>query len=126
MALPDHGLVLVALGPGVGQPCLVPSDISASYYRKGYPAFTGDGGITEALGGMGGGGDAGVGDGPAKAMLPLQDWTPGSLSSVSGPVTHRMVAEECDTLVREKHQASPPKWPKKKRSSGQCQPSMEG
>ena len=62
---------------------------------------------------MGGGGDAGVGDGPAKAMPPLQDWTPGSLSSVSGPVTHRMVAEECDTLVREKHQASTPKWPKK-------------
>ena len=47
----------------------------------------------------------------AEAMRPLRDRTPSSSSSVAGPVTHRLVAEACDTLVREKHQASPPEWP---------------
>ena len=47
----------------------------------------------------------------AEAMRPIRDRAVASMSSTRGPVTKQMVAEACDTLVREKHPASPPEWP---------------
>ena len=77
----------------MGQPC--------------HPAFPGNGGITEAAETL----EQVMGQhNVAEAMRPLLDQTPGSSSSVTGPVTLRMGAEACDNLVREKHSASPPKW----------------
>ena len=48
----------------------------------------------------------------AEAMRPIRDRAVASSSSAAGPVTKQMVAEACDTLIREKHPASPPEWPK--------------
>ena len=44
----------------------------------------------------------------AEAIRPIKDWAVASSSSAAGPVTERMVAEACDTLIREKHPASQP------------------
>ena len=43
----------------------------------------------------------------AAAIRPIKHWAVASSSSAQ-----RMVAEACDTLIREKHPASPPEWPK--------------
>ena len=48
----------------------------------------------------------------AAAIRPIKDRAVASSSSATDPITQRMVAEVCGTLIREKHQASPPKWPK--------------
>ena len=48
----------------------------------------------------------------AAAIRPIKDRAVASSSSTAGQVTQRMVAEACDTLIREKHLASPPEWPK--------------
>ena len=45
-------------------------------------------------------------------MRPIRDRAVASSSSAEGPVTKQIVAEACDTLIREKHPASPPEWPK--------------
>ena len=67
----------------MGQPC--------------HPAFPGNGGITEAAETL----EQVMGQhNVAEAMRPLLDQTPGSSSSVTGPVTLRMGAEACDNLVR--------------------------
>ena len=48
----------------------------------------------------------------AAAIRPIKDRAIASSSSATGPITQRMVAEACDTLIREKHPASLPEWPK--------------
>ena len=48
----------------------------------------------------------------AAAIQPIKDRVVASSLSAAGPVIQRMVAEACDTLIREKHRASPPEWPK--------------
>ena len=47
----------------------------------------------------------------AAAIRPIKDRVVASSSSAMDPITQRMVAEACDTLIREKHPASPPEWP---------------
>ena len=47
----------------------------------------------------------------AAAIRPIKDWTIASSSSAEKPITQEMVAEACDTLVRERHPASLPVWP---------------
>ena len=48
----------------------------------------------------------------AEAMRPIKDRVVALSSSAAGPVTKQMVAEASDTLIQEKHPASPPEWPK--------------
>ena len=48
----------------------------------------------------------------AAAIRPIKDRTIATSSSAAKPITQEMVAEACDTLVRERHPASPPVWPK--------------
>ena len=47
----------------------------------------------------------------AAAIRPIKDRAVASSSSATEPITQEMVAEACDTLVRERHPASPPVWP---------------
>ena len=47
----------------------------------------------------------------AAAIRPIKDRTIASSSSAEKPITQERVAEACDTLVRERHPASPPVWP---------------
>ena len=47
----------------------------------------------------------------AGAIRPIKDRAVASSSSATEPITQEMVAEACDTLVRERHPASPPVWP---------------
>ena len=47
----------------------------------------------------------------AAAIRPIKDRAVASLSSATEPITQKMVAEACDTLIREKHPASSPEWP---------------
>ena len=47
----------------------------------------------------------------AAAIRPIKDRAVASSSSATEPITQEMVAEACDTLIREKHPASPPVWP---------------
>ena len=47
----------------------------------------------------------------AEAIRPIKERTIASSSSAEKPITQEMVAEACDTLVRERHPASPPVWP---------------
>ena len=47
----------------------------------------------------------------AGPIRPIKDRAVASSSSAAEPITQEMVAEVCDTLVRERHPASPPVWP---------------
>ena len=47
----------------------------------------------------------------AAAIRPIKDRAVASSSSATEPIIQEMVAEACDTLVRERHPASPPVWP---------------
>ena len=47
----------------------------------------------------------------AEAIRPIKDRAIASSSSAEKPITQKMVAEACDTLVRERHPASQPVWP---------------
>ena len=47
----------------------------------------------------------------AEAIRPIKERAVASSSSAERAITQEMVAEACDTLVREKHPASPPVWP---------------
>ena len=47
----------------------------------------------------------------AVAIRPIKDRAVASSSSATEPITQEMVAESCNTLVRERHPASPPMWP---------------
>ena len=42
---------------------------------------------------------------------PIKERAVASSSSAERAITQEMVAEACDTLVRERHPASPPVWP---------------
>ena len=47
----------------------------------------------------------------AAAIRPIKDRAIASSSSAAEPITQEMVAKACDTLVRERHPASPTVWP---------------
>ena len=47
----------------------------------------------------------------AEAMRPIKDRAVASSSSTARSVTEQMMAEACETIVRERHPASPPEWP---------------
>ena len=47
----------------------------------------------------------------AEAIRPIKDQTIASSSSAEKSITQEIVAEASDTLVRERHPASPPMWP---------------
>ena len=47
----------------------------------------------------------------AAAIRPIKDRAVPSSSSAAEPITQKMVAKACDTLVRERQPASPPVWP---------------
>ena len=47
----------------------------------------------------------------AAAIRPIKDRAIASSSSAAEPIPQEMVAKACDTLVRERHPASPPMWP---------------
>ena len=47
----------------------------------------------------------------AEAIRPIKEQTIASSSSAEKTITQEMVAEACDTLVREMHPASLPVWP---------------
>ena len=47
----------------------------------------------------------------AEAIRPIKERAVASSSSAEKSITQEMVAEACDTLVRERHPASPPVWP---------------
>ena len=82
---------------------VVPGDIVTSHSGTRHPSPWRFRGILEVTGRTSGGGEA---------MRPIKDRAVVSLSSAAGPVTKQMVVEACDTLIREKHPASPPEWPK--------------
>ena len=48
----------------------------------------------------------------AEAIRPIKERAVSSSSSAGRSITQEMVAEACDTLVSERHPASPPVWPK--------------
>ena len=47
----------------------------------------------------------------AEAIRPIKERAVASSSSAGKSITQEMVAEACDTLVRERHPASQPVWP---------------
>ena len=47
----------------------------------------------------------------AEAIRPIRERAVASSSSAERAITQEMLAEACDTLVRERHTASPPVWP---------------
>ena len=47
----------------------------------------------------------------AEAIRPIRERTVALSSSAERAITQEMVAEACDTLVRERYPASPPVWP---------------
>ena len=47
----------------------------------------------------------------AEAIRPIRERAVASSSSAERAITREMVAEACDTLVRERHPAFPPVWP---------------
>ena len=52
----------------------------------------------------------------AEAIRPIRERAVASSSSAGGTITQEMVAETCDTLIQERHPASPPVWPESSRS----------
>ena len=58
----------------------------------------------------------------AEAIRPIKDRTIASSSSAEKPITQEMVAEACNTLVRERHPDSPPVWPEGSEIPAQSDP----
>ena len=58
----------------------------------------------------------------AAAIRPIKDRAVASSSSATEPITQEMVAEACNTLVRERHPASPPVWPEGSKPPPRCDP----
>ena len=54
----------------------------------------------------------------AAAIRPIKDRAVASSSSTTERITQEMVAEASDTLVRERHPASPPVWPEQEEVMG--------
>ena len=61
----------------------------------------------------------------AEAIRPIRERAVASSSSAGRTITREMVAEACDTLVQERHPASPPVWPESDRSPTEDQPVEE-
>ena len=61
----------------------------------------------------------------AEAIRPIRERAVASSSSAGRTITREMVAEACDTLVQERHPASPPVWPDSDRSPTEDQPVEE-
>ena len=57
----------------------------------------------------------------AEAIRPIKERAVASSSSAEKSIMQEMVAEACDTLVRERHPASPPVWPESSRIPAQSQ-----
>ena len=62
----------------------------------------------------------------AEAIRPLRERAVTSSSSAERAITQEMVAEACDTLVRERHPASPPVWPESSGIPAESQPARTG
>ena len=62
----------------------------------------------------------------AEAIRPIRERAVASSSSAGGTITQEMVAEACDTLIQERHPASPPVWPESSRSPTENQPAGMG
>ena len=62
----------------------------------------------------------------AEAIRPIRERAVASSSSAGGTITQEMVAEACDTLIQERHPASPPVWPESSRSPTENQPAGKG
>ena len=62
----------------------------------------------------------------AEAIRPIRERAVASSSSAERAITQEMVAEACDTLVRERHPASPPVWPESSGIPAESQPARTG
>ena len=62
----------------------------------------------------------------AEAIRPIKERTVASSSSAEKPITQEMMAEACDTLVRERHPASSPVWPEGSGIPAQSEPERTG
>ena len=62
----------------------------------------------------------------AEAIRPIRKRAVASSSSAETTITREMVAEACDTLIQERHPASPPVWPESSRSPAENQPAGTG
>ena len=62
----------------------------------------------------------------AEAIRPIRKRAVASSSSAETTITREMVAEACNTLIQERHPASPPVWPESSRSPAENQPAGTG
>ena len=62
----------------------------------------------------------------AEAIRPIRQRAVASSSSAERAITREMVAEACDTLIKERHPASPPVWPKSSGIPTESQPARTG
>ena len=62
----------------------------------------------------------------AEAIQPIRERAVASSSSAKRAITQEMVAEACDTHVRERHPASPPVWPESSGIPAESQPARTG
>ena len=62
----------------------------------------------------------------AEAIRPIKERAVASSSSAEKSITQETVAEACDTLVRERHPASPPVWPEGSGIPAQSEPERSG
>ena len=62
----------------------------------------------------------------AEAIRPIRERAVASSSSAERAITREMVADACDTLVRERHPASPPVWPESSGIPTESQPARTG
>ena len=62
----------------------------------------------------------------AEAIRPIRERAVASSSSAERAITQEMVAEACNTLVREGHPASPPVWPESSGIPTESQPARTG
>ena len=62
----------------------------------------------------------------AEAIGPIRERAVASSSSAERAITREMVAEACDTLVKERHPASPPVWPESSGIPTDSQPARAG
>ena len=60
-----------------------------------------------------------------EAIRPIRERAVAWSSSAGGTITREMVAEACDTLVQERHPASPPVWPESNRGPMENQPAEQ-
>ena len=61
-----------------------------------------------------------------EAIRPIRKRAVASSSSAETTITREMVAEACNTIIQERHPASPPVWPESSRSPAENQPAGTG